>query len=539
MIKLFRCASIVFGVTLVALAQTGIAAGGPDAYGYTFVTSADIGGPAADWIDISASGTLVSGLADDNSAVAIALPKPFLYYATHLGSLKVGSNGWVAFNNVSNIAACFPTIPQAGGPDGYLAPYMSDLNFTGAGNPGKVRTYYDAGNEQFIVSYINVPYWTVNSPGWTGSNSFQIVLGFADNSIRFNYLALGAIPQNASCNDDAVGIESPLGDAGLEYVQDANVPAPFSIVFSSGKYEIGGVVSGLAGGGLTLQLNGTDDLPISADGSFAFPQLLTGGNYSVTVSTPPSSPFQVCSVANGSGTVNNANVENIQVTCVTGPESTTTTVLSDNPNSAYGQAVTFTATVAGTFAQPTGAVTFYDNNVQLGCTNPAPLDTSDPPKATCTTSTLDAGTHSIRASYSGDANNQASEDTLTQQVAQSSTTTAIGTACMLTFVSGQDFTMNASVTGIGPAGDLTFLSGGSAVLCANTPLVSGSASCTTSALSVPTGGGDGIYYLSATYSGDNNNAGSVSNTLTINVLDPDGVVFRNDFEDVPPACPVE
>jgi len=535
-----KCSTFALGAILAAAAPMAIAAGGPDAFGYTFLTSADPGGPTAGWIDISASGTLVSGLADDNSAPAmITLPKPFLYYGTHLGSLKVGSNGWVAFNNVSNIASCFPTIPTVGGPDGYLAPYMSDLNFTGAGNPGVVRYYYDAVADQFIVSYINVPYWSVNAPGWSGSNSFQAVLNFVDNSIRFNYLSLTAVTQNAACIDLTVGIESPAGNVGLQYISDANVPAPSSVVFTAGKYEIGGNVSGLAGSGLTLQLNGANDLPIAADGGFAFSQLLTGGAYDVTVSAAPSGPFQVCSVANGSGAVNGANVSDIQVTCVTGPESTTTSLLSDIPSSGYGQAVTFTATVAGAFAQPTGNVTFYDNNGAISCTNPAPLDNSDPPKATCTTSTLDAGTHSIRASYSGDTDNQTSEDTVTQQVALASTTTTLDSACMPVFVSGQEFTMNASVTGAVPTGTATFLSGVSTVLCANVPLVSGSASCTTSALSVPAGSGNGLFSLTATYSGDTNNASSASNNLSITALDAADVVFRNDFEDAPVGCPVE
>lgn len=36
--------------------------------GYIMQTSADVGGPATEWVDISVSGTLVTGLADDNAA---------------------------------------------------------------------------------------------------------------------------------------------------------------------------------------------------------------------------------------------------------------------------------------------------------------------------------------------------------------------------------------------------------------------------------------------------------------------------------------
>src|SRR5689334_4147177 len=74
-------------------------------------------------------------------------------------------------------------------------------------------------------------------------------------------------------------------------------------------YTVGGSVSGLAGAGMALQLNGGDTLTITANGSFTFvPTLLTGANYTVTVSTQPSAPAQTCTVAAGSGAIAAANV---------------------------------------------------------------------------------------------------------------------------------------------------------------------------------------------------------------------------------------
>ena len=80
-------------------------------------------------------------------------------------------------------------------------------------------------------------------------------------------------------------------------------------------YTIGGSVSGLSGSGLVLQNNGGNNQTITANGSFTFSTAVSsGGAYSVTVLTQPSSPTQTCSVANGSGTAT-ANVTNVQVTC--------------------------------------------------------------------------------------------------------------------------------------------------------------------------------------------------------------------------------
>jgi hypothetical protein len=83
------------------------------------------------------------------------------------------------------------------------------------------------------------------------------------------------------------------------------------------SYTIGGTVSGLAGTGLVLQNNGGNNLTITANGSFTFTTtLLNGANYNVTVLTQPSSPHQLCSLANASGTVPGANVTNVMVNCV-------------------------------------------------------------------------------------------------------------------------------------------------------------------------------------------------------------------------------
>jgi hypothetical protein len=69
---------------------------------------------------------------------------------------------------------------------------------------------------------------------------------------------------------------------------------------------------------LVLQLNGGNNLTASAGGALQLfaPRLLTNATYAVTVLTQPSNPPQQCTVANGSGTIANANITNVTVTCV-------------------------------------------------------------------------------------------------------------------------------------------------------------------------------------------------------------------------------
>src|SRR5581483_6911091 len=78
-------------------------------------------------------------------------------------------------------------------------------------------------------------------------------------------------------------------------------------------YTVGGTVTGLSGT-LVLKDNGSNDLSLSAAGSFSFSTALGNGSaYTVTVSSQPSG--QTCSVSNGSGTISSASVTSVKVAC--------------------------------------------------------------------------------------------------------------------------------------------------------------------------------------------------------------------------------
>jgi len=82
------------------------------------------------------------------------------------------------------------------------------------------------------------------------------------------------------------------------------------------RFRVGGTVTGLAGGGLGLQLNGTESLTREADGPFTFQQELEDKSaYTVTVSAQPAE--QDCTVEGGTGKVAGADVSSVQVRCAT------------------------------------------------------------------------------------------------------------------------------------------------------------------------------------------------------------------------------
>lgn len=196
--------SLALGSSLLA------ATGGPDAYGYTWIDSNEPGGPVFNWIDITTTGTAVTGLGDDNVVGPFVMETDMPYYWYGRKFLWVGSNGYVAFNG-GNIASPFPAIPTNGGVNDYIAGMATDLNFLGNGNQARCFFYDDL--DQTIVSWIGVPFWNAAS-NYSGSNTFQIILNKTDSTITVQYLEQTGAVANGSLS---LGIESVAGSIGLQH----------------------------------------------------------------------------------------------------------------------------------------------------------------------------------------------------------------------------------------------------------------------------------------------------------------------------------
>jgi 6-phosphogluconolactonase (cycloisomerase 2 family) len=103
------------------------------------------------------------------------------------------------------------------------------------------------------------------------------------------------------------------GDTGT--ISSGNVTT-VTITCTTNSFTVGGTVSGLNANApqVVLQDNGGANLTVTANGTFAFPAQLSGTPYAVTVLTAPSGHY--CAVAAPTGTVTNADVTNVAVTCV-------------------------------------------------------------------------------------------------------------------------------------------------------------------------------------------------------------------------------
>lgn len=186
----------------------------------------------------------------------------------------------------------------------------------------------------------------------------------------------------------------------------------------------------------------------------------------------------------------------------------TSTVVTSNrtPVSAFGQNVTFTATVrpaTGT-GIPTGSVQFSIDGTNVG----GVLTLSGRGRATYSTATLSAGSHNVIATYSGSTVFAGGGSaTFTQIVAQAASTTVV-TSNRNPSVSGQTVTFTARVTPLSAGGTVQFRLDGADVGGPVATTATGRARLVINTLAVAS------HPVSAVYSGNVNYLPSTSATLT-------------------------
>jgi hypothetical protein len=193
---------------------------------------------------------------------------------------------------------------------------------------------------------------------------------------------------------------------------------------------------------------------------------------------------------------------------------TTTTTVAPAPNPALVQAaITFTATVTGNGATPTGSVSFFANGTTalgtstLGATGTAQVSYSN----------LAAGTYQITAVYAGDANNAGSTSTAVAEVVGTLPTTTYLDASTVSSSNRQVILVatvqNQGVNGPPPTGMVTFTSGttvvGTATLDAN--------QFATFTPNLPAGN----YTIVAKYGGDTLHSPSTSAPVTVSAVASD------------------
>ncbi len=193
---------------------------------------------------------------------------------------------------------------------------------------------------------------------------------------------------------------------------------------------------------------------------------------------------------------------NLGVLLHVGSTPTKTLLASSLNPSVFGQVVTLTAMVSSSSGTPTGTVVFFDGSATLGSTTLVSGTASMPVSA------LGAGSHSIIAVYQGSLKfNSSASAPLTQVVNSATTTTSLASSHNPWYVN-QTVKYTATVTsqyGGAATGTVIFQDGGTTVA---TKTVASNRAVYSTKYSSP-----GAHSITATYSGDTNNAGSLSSTL--------------------------
>jgi hypothetical protein len=312
-----------------------------------------------------------------------------------------------------------------------------------------------------------------------------------------------------------------------------------------------GALMGGGGAGSSYSTNDYTIQPSEGDGSvtitYVVPNPYLDGVPKVTFPTQQAATFTVCTAATPTASINEAGTLPTGVSFLDNGDGTATlagtaaagtegvyplTFMASNGNgtpatqsftlivgtsipavsvtgaptsSTFGDPVTFTAQIDGASggSVPTGTVDFTADGAAISpaCTS-APVSTSlSVTTATCTTSTLTAGSDSVAATYSGDT------DYTSGQVGTA--TYVVDKAGTLATISVQPTTITATVTAVAPGagtptGLVTFSVGGISVGTA--ALTSGTATLT---YSVPSGSSRNV---AAIYAGDANFTGASAST---------------------------
>jgi subtilase family serine protease len=182
------------------------------------------------------------------------------------------------------------------------------------------------------------------------------------------------------------------------------------------------------------------------------------------------------------------------------PGTTSVGLSSSSANLVSGQSVSFTATVNGFF--PTGSVQFMNNGVMLGT-----VVLSNGLASLTTSAFTTPGANQVVAVYTGDSNNLTSTSAaLTETVIAVATVTVTVSAASVTV--GQSLILTATVTGASPTGSVQFYNNGVALGLPVT-LVNGIAELVTTELTTI-----GLDTITASYSGDTNNAANTSAAIS-------------------------
>ena len=388
----------------------------------------------------------------------------------------------------------FNRIPRARSNLRLLDSYMADFN--GDGNPDVLVEADNNDNPPYFAVFYGNGDGTFSSENALDSkNADWMMIGDFNNDGRLDLnpsilqvgISPAAVLSSTSINFAAEPIGSISPSQKVTLTSSGNAPLTIQLIEATGDF------------------GETNNCPLNT----AIP---VGYSCSVSVTfTPTQFGLRIGTVTFQDNAANSPQTVSLSGVGI----SPTTTLLGSSSNpSAFGQTVTFKASVTSqSSGTPTGTVTFTNGSTAMcnGVTLSGGI-------ATCTYSTLPVGSDIVTATYSGDSNFSGSSGSVSQTINKTIPTTTL-TSSLNPSGLGQPVTFTAQITpqyGGQATGTVTFKDGSTPL--GSTGVSGNAASLTTSGLAL------GTHSVNAIYSGDSNFTGSTSNTVTQVVQGPYGVV---------------
>ena len=185
----------------------GLSGNFPATTGYELTSSNLGGGPAYEWIDISATGEKLTVFkTDDLAIVQRAIGFAFPFYGTSYSNLYISGQGFATLVPPSN---GFPQsfrapLPNSAGHLALIAPYEQYLDPEILGD-----VYFKS-----FPTYTVVQWEQVKVFGYDIRPSFQAVV-YSDGSIRFNYKSIPPTAGGSNVIGYLSGVQNATGDTGI------------------------------------------------------------------------------------------------------------------------------------------------------------------------------------------------------------------------------------------------------------------------------------------------------------------------------------
>ncbi|MFZ9793126.1 MAG: beta strand repeat-containing protein, partial [Gemmataceae bacterium] len=438
---------------------------------------------------------------------------------------------------LSSGVATFTTSNLSAGSHSITAVYNGDSSFTTSTSSAIIQSVIAtsstalASSASSAVAYNTAVTFTATVTGSAGTPTGTVQFYIGDTAlgspVTLNGSGVATYTSLVNSGSNA-NVPLPAGNLGIRavYSGDSSYSNSTSSVVTQVVNATTATVVSSAGGSSLLGSTATFVARVTNTSGANSPTAALVSFYegSILLGTASASPVATTNYSEATFTISNLGAGNRSITAVYAGDpqtffsnsesqsfthsvvlNTTTTVTATPANAFQNDQVTFSATVARTSAgaTPTGTVTFFNGNTQIGT-----AVTLVNGVATLQTTFANAGSQNISAQYSG--NNgvtSTSEGTITKQISETQTSSTVVTSSAIAAANGSPVTFTATVSGQTgtPTGTVTFFDGNTQLGSAVT-LVNGVATMQTSTLS------NGNHFIRAEYTSNSNAYGNSTST---------------------------